>query len=369
MTTQRRTKGDGGISQVGSRWRVTFTVGYQVIDGKRKQIRKTAMCDSKTEAVRKLKAFQKEQDEGRIAVPEESPMAVKELVEKFLEVRDRTVRKSTYRHYEMSMKLNVLPHIGDFLVTDITTDVIDDLVARWIADENMVMSTIRTQRAILKALFQMAVDKGTIPKNPVGKSSSVRVPHKEMKTLSQEEAKRLLGYAKGYSEPIYLLILLALATGMRRGELLGLCWDCVLDDKIRVWRNLIQTKEGPKLDEPKTTAGRRTISVAKEVVEAVRTLQGNGEYVFRWNGWGDGTTFSRAADGFRECLKGVGISGVRFHDLRHTHATQLITQGVDIKTVSKRLGHEDIKTTLDLYAHWLPENDQRAAELMHQWLV
>lgn len=201
----------------------------------------------------------------------------------------------------------------------------------------------------------------------------MRVPHKEMGVLSQEEAKRLLEFAKGHicarGQSMYHLILLALATGMRRGELLGLCWDCVLDDKIRVWRSLLQTKEGPKLDEPKTAAGRRTISVAKDIIEAVRTIQqGDSKFVFRWNGMSDGTAFTAAADGFRECLKGAGITGIRFHDLRHTHATQLISQGVDIKTVSKRLGHENIKITLDLYAHWLPENDQKAAELMSEWI-
>lgn len=367
-TQQRRNKGEGSIVELpNGKVRATITLGYQIVDGKRKQVRKTSVEESRQAAVKKLKAWQKEQDEGKIEVPQ-SPITVKELVDRFLEAKERSVRASTYRHYEMSMRLNVVPFIGDYLVTDVTTDVIDDLVGRWIEKKNMEKVTIKTQRAILKVLFKMAVDKGYIVKNPVADTSRVRVPHKEMKTLSQEEAKRLLGFAKEYSEPMYLLILLALTTGMRRGELLGLCWDCVLDDKIRVWRNLIQTKEGPKLDEPKTTAGRRTISVAKDVVEKLQVMRGDSEYVFRWNGWGDNTTFSRVADAFREVLKRAGISGFRFHDLRHTHATQLISQGVDIKTVSKRLGHEDIKTTLDLYAHWLPENDQRAAELMADWV-
>lgn len=373
---KRRTKGEGSIIELpNGKCRVTLTLGYQMVEGKdgrpkKKQLRKTAVVDSKMAAVKTLKAFEKERDEGKLVPP--TLVSVREMTQKFLEAKKRSVRASTYRLYDMAMREHINPTIGDYMLTDMTPDLVDELVAYWMADKDLnSMATIKTLRTILKGLFAMAEGRGLIQKNPVTKSSTVRVPHKEKRVLTQDEAQRLLEYAKKHGRgPIYRLLLLALATGMRRGELLGLCWDCVLDDKIRVWRNLIQTKEeGFKVDEPKTTAGRRTISVAPWVLEEIRALKNGSDWVFSWEGRDGCASFTTMMTEARRCLSEAGLEGVRFHDLRHTHATQLISEGVDIKSVSKRLGHENIKTTLDLYAHWLPENDQRAAEFMGAWLT
>ena len=173
-----------------------------------------------------------------------------------------------------------------------------------------------------------------------------------------------------------IAVRIGLATGMRRGEILALTWDHIDLDGAMIQVEKSITVYG-EVKDPKSEAGKRALNIDADTVEHLRTWKAfqaseldkicieqtdttpvcrsdKGEYV-------NPTNFSRWWRGFAESS---GFAGLKFHELRHTQASQLIANGVDIKTVQGRLGHASASLTMNQYAHALPENDRKAAELI-----
>lgn len=184
-----------------------------------------------------------------------------------------------------------------------------------------------------------------------------------MQVLTAEQVDRLLEAAKGTY--LYVPILLAVATGMRRGELLALRWaDCDLaGGTISVCRSLEQTKAGLSFKEPKTARSRRVVALPAFAVEALRRhrVEQMEQRLRVGPAWQDYDLVCCREDGtpirpdsitvlYKAILRRAGLPPVRFHDLRHTHATLLLGQGVHPKVVSERLGHSQIAVTMDLYS-------------------
>ena len=223
----------------------------------------------------------------------------------------------------------------------------------------------------------MAVKEGVSGVNPVIKCRSLGGERRTIKVLSPEEIRLLLNTARGIAgrkgkhfTQIYHIVLLALASGMRRGELLALKWDCIDTENatITIKESLSHVKGGLHTDNPKSNASRRTIKIDRQVLDTLEVLKmPNCNLVFHTR---KGTELSpiNVGTSYRKLLDDANLEGFRFHDLRHTHATQLIASGVNIKQVSARLGHKNISITLDLYAHAQPALDQKAAEIMGSFL-
>jgi integrase len=202
-------------------------------------------------------------------------------------------------------------------------------------------------------------------------------PH-EIEVITVEQAQKILRCLRGRS--LYPIIALALATGMRRGELLALRWsDVDLNaGRIQVERSLEQTKAGLRIKEPKTKHGRRGIKVPPSVVTELRThwmqqqqhrlklglgRAGDGDLVFPRR---DGTLRSPNATSteWRQLLAEFKLPAISLHALRHTHASQLIASGMDVLTISRRLGHASPTITLNVYGHLFGNSDDRAAEII-----
>jgi integrase len=191
------------------------------------------------------------------------------------------------------------------------------------------------------------------------------------------EAKALLDRLHG--SPLYLIALLGLTTGMRRGEMLALRWSDIQVDRLRIERGLEQTAIGGlRFKSPKSRASRRTISIPATLVAELRkhrlALQeralalGVGRIAEDALVFGTWDGKPRRPDSLsREWSTNVGI--VSLHALRHTHASQLITAGVDVGSVSRRLGHANPTTTLRTYAHLFSSNDDRAADIVEASLA
>jgi integrase len=169
---------------------------------------------------------------------------------------------------------------------------------------------------------------------------------------------------------MYHIVLIALATGARRGELLALKWDNInfVNNTITIKENLVEVKGGVQIHSPKTKASRRTIAVHPSVLAQLEELRSESDWVFH-TGNGKQLSPSNVSHSYQRLLGEANLPNIRFHDLRHTHATLLIANGHNIKTVSARIGHTDIKITLNLYAHALPEQDREAADKIGAWLV
>jgi integrase len=198
--------------------------------------------------------------------------------------------------------------------------------------------------------------------------------------LSQEEVAALLGAVRGTD--LECPVILALTCGLRRGEILALRWEDVDLERgvLLVRRSLEETKQGLRFKEVKSGRGR---AVALPVVAAEALRRQRMEQAARrmrlghlWHDLGlvvcgpDGRP--RPPNGFtaafRRLVKRVGLEPMRFHDLRHTHASHLLRAGVDLKTVSARLGHSTAVMTLDVYGHVLPGAQEQAAKVVDEIL-
>lgn len=243
----------------------------------------------------------------------------------------------------------------------------------------------RTYFSVLRSALDQAVKWGLLPRNPAQGARPPARSSREVQVWDEEQAGRFLETAR--STRLYALFYTALATGMRLGELLGLTWgDVDLDaGAIQVRRSLatcVDRAGEPHWQEPKTAAGRRRVPIGAEALEVLRQhRRGQLEERLRAGpGWCDyGLVFCNRRGGplfksnvdraLAACCRKAGVPRIRFHDLRHTHATLLLRQGVHPKVVSERLGHASVRITLDTYSHVLPDTQEEAVRAMERALA
>ena len=210
-----------------------------------------------------------------------------------------------------------------------------------------------------------------IPRNPVEDVSRPTVPDREIQTLNDRQVATLLTAIEGTR--LYEPVFLALTTGLRRGEILGLRWgDLDLSrGTVTVQQSLEQTKAGLWFKSPKTRKGRRTVTlpgIAVAVLQEHRRRQAEEHMAL---GLGKPKTVFTDVEGapwppdklsrqFGNLVRKAGIGPTTFHGLQHTHLTNLLREGVHPKVASERAGHSSVATTLDLYSH-AAENLQREA--------
>jgi integrase len=203
----------------------------------------------------------------------------------------------------------------------------------------------------------------------------------EMRTLTPEEAGRLLAAAQG--DHLEAFFVTALTTGLRLGELQALQWRNVDLDRrrLRVTATLAAVEDGkPVLAPPKTSKSRREVYLSEIAADAlhrhrVRQLEGRLLAAQHWqdNDLVFANAFGRALDAnnvrersFKRLLETAGLPPMRFHNLRHAAASLLMAEGVPVKVISEMLGHADITVTLKVYAHLLPTAQEQAAKAMDQ---
>ncbi|WP_246031865.1 tyrosine-type recombinase/integrase [Salibacterium salarium] len=219
-----------------------------------------------------------------------------------------------------------------------------------------------------------------LKENPVANVKSPKVPQGASSTYDNQEVEQLKAALE--HEPLHwkVMILLVITTGMRRGEVLGLEWEHIdleigiIDIKQSLVNQKLATDDIVK--EPKT--GRtRIVSLPEPLIELLKVykkeanknrletaeLWEGGKYFFAFSSWHGKPMYpSSITTWWRRFVKRHGLRHIRFHDLRHTSATILLNQGVHAKVISERLGHADIKTTMNIYSHVLRSADQEAAK-------
>jgi integrase len=232
---------------------------------------------------------------------------------------------------------------------------------------------------VFKGALKDAMRKHLVPMNVCELVSAPREADQEIHPLDEAQANSFLIAARG--ERLEALFILALCTGMRQGELLALKWaDVNLDRGSLLIRASLRALRGGgyAFNPPKTKAGRRTITLTSAMIDALKAhrKRQNEERLFLGEAWTDldlvfpsqiGTPHDArnlANIHFARVLKKAGLPRIRFHDLRHTCATLMLSRGTDAKTVSDLLGHSTIAITLNTYGHVLPNMRERAADIM-----
>jgi integrase len=230
--------------------------------------------------------------------------------------------------------------------------------------------------AVLRRALKQAVKWNLVPRNVCDAVDPPRVPKRTITPLTAEQVRKLLKAAK--YDRFHALYVLAVGSGLRLGELFGLQWQNVdLEAQaITVCHTLLEVKGQLELAEPKTSKSRRRVDLPKTAVDALwkhkKRMLAEGFAAATWvfcNSQGGPlrkTHFHR--NEFKPMLKRAKLPSIRFHDLRHTSATLLLSAGVHPKVVQERLGHSQISITLDTYSHVLPTMQVEAAGKLNRLL-
>jgi integrase len=362
MTAARRGRDEGSIYQrADGRWvgMVSWMAG-----GKRR--RRAVYGDTKREATRKLKIVQRSIADGQTVTND------RETLSAFLArwLRDSaapTIRPSTLISYRSLIRTHVDPAIGSIRLSQLgPADIQRFLNGR----TELGLSPRRVQylHAVLRRALGQALRWGLISRNVATLVDPPRVPRAEVRPLTTDQARDLLQAARGDRlEAIYTV---ALALGLRQGEILGLRWDDVDSEAatVRVQNSLQRLGPGWELVEPKSARSRRTIAMPAIVTTALRAhrtrqLQERVWAGSRWqeHGFVFTSTIGTPLNGstvthrFQVLLEAAGLPRQRFHDLRHACATLLLAQGVSARVVMETLGHSQIALTMNTYSHVAPE--------------
>jgi integrase len=351
-------------------------------DGKRKYF----YAKSQQKVLEKLNAAREEKRRGTLVIAPQQ--TVTQYLAYWLEhtVKD-AVRPRTYERYEAIVRLHIVPVFGKVKLQALTPQHVQTLKSKKLK-EGLSPTTVSAIHEMLHKALDDAIKMGLLARNVCDVVSPPRKEHKEINPLTPDEARKLLKVAKGH--PQEALFVLALATGMRRGELLGLKWQDVnlAEGTLQVRRILgrLPTQMGKDRgdlyieSEPKTKSSRRNIVLAGFALEALRQHRIRQEEVRRLAGdlWEDHdyvfcTSLGKHLDpGYgvlvqlKMLLKKAGLPEIRFHDLRHSAATLLLSNGVHPKVVQEILGHSEISMTMDIYSHTLPTMQRDAMDRLNR---
>ena len=278
--------------------------------------------------------------------PEKPDVNFEDFAKEFIELYSKQHKRS-WKRDEVSLK-SLKPFFKGKMLRDIGLQLVENYKAKRKTDKTprktLVMeATINREIALLKTMFNKALEWGRIETNQIVQVKKFKENHqKDMRVLKDEEVITLIDSANSHLKPI---LIIALNTGMRRGEILGLRWESIDFNK-----GLIYIKDS-KSGKP------REVYMNGIIFEALKELPQNSEYVFYNQDTQNHITDVKKS--FKTACKNAGIKSIRFHDLRHTAATKMVEAGVDLVTVSKILGHSSIMMTMR-YAH-LGEKTMRAA--------
>jgi integrase len=349
---------------------IRYSFGVDPATGKRK-IATATVRGSRKEAERELRRLLHAVDTSEHVDP--SRVTVREWLTTWLDAVRAEVAPKTHERYGEIVAHFLAPALGNLQLGKLAPvhiqQAYNTLATSGRRDGKEGGLSPRTRRhihRILSSALTRAVEHQLVSRNPCDafRRRLPKVERHEMATLTAEQAQRLLAAVR--HTRVYWPVLIALATGMRRGEILALRWRNVDLDRgsIRVVESLEQTKTGLRAKAPKSEKARAITLPAFAIDELRRLKREQGEELFRLGVPQAGDTLLCArADGepmqprslTHEFTRLVGrlkdIPRVRFHDLRHSHATQLLLAGVHPKVAQERLGHSTISVTLDLYSH------------------
>jgi integrase len=340
------------------RWAGSISLGYA--HGTRQ--RKTYYGRTRQAVALALSKALREHQQG-LPVGVDDRLTLAEFLMQWLASTRASLRPNTYVRYEQLLRRHVLPSLGKRPLSKVTPQELQAVLNGKVAD-GLSPRTIGHIRAVLRASLTQAMRWGVVGRNIAALVDVPRIPTHELRTLTPEQARRLLGETA--SDRAGALYAVALSTGARQGELLGLHWsDVDLEESIIHIRSALQRVGGRlTLVEPKTVRSRRSVPLPRLAVEALRThrVRQMEERLRTGLAWHeDGFVFTTAMGTpleatnvtreFQRALTRAGLPRQRFHDLRHACASFLLVQGVHPRVVMETLGHSQIATTLDIYSH------------------
>jgi integrase len=377
--SKKRGNGEGSIHRrKGGGWCAQYTV--YTANGRK---RKTLYGKTRQEVAAKLTMGLSDREDGVIFDAEN--LTIGEYLDRWLKDSvEGNVGPRTLSNYQLQVRHHLRPALGQIKLKALSPAHIQGLY-RSKLDAGLAPSSVRYIHAVLHRALKQALRWGLVPRNASESVDLPRLGKEEVEVLLPDEVRAFLDAAR--EDRLEALYVVAVTVGLRRGELLGLRWtDLELDGepKLRVGRQLQRMRDGSgrRFVAPKGGKG-RTIRLPARTVEALKahracqaearlkagSLYQDGGLVFASE---IGTPLEPSnidRRSFKPLLEKAGLPDIRFHDLRHTCATVLLSQGVNPKFVQELLGHADIKLTLGTYSHFLPSMGDQTANAMESALA
>ena len=373
---KKRANGEGSIrKRKDGRWEGRYTAGHDPATGK--TIYKNVLGKTQAEVKEKLKRAI--EDSAKLDMSKVGQYTVGQWMDVWFENYAKIkVRPSSHQTYRGYIENHIKPNIGSIPLNKLTSLELQKFYKKLLGNgrverieskkqpKGLSAKTVRNINQIISSALNLAIEQKLLLTNPADACALPKLEHREMKTLPVEQLASFLREAK--ESGVFEMYYIELATGLRRGELLGLKWsDIDLEHgSLRVQRQIVRI-DGEIVEAPlKTKNAYRTLPLSTDAVDVLKEQKkkcGNSPYVFP-SPTGGPISPDSVLHMLHRVLKRAGLPKVRFHDLRHTFATLALQNGVDIKTVSGMLGHFSAGFTLDTYAHVTTSAQKEAANTM-----
>ncbi|MFC4596869.1 tyrosine-type recombinase/integrase [Cohnella hongkongensis] len=341
-------------------------------NGKRRQIKRRGFRTEK-EAMKEMRRLLQQVDDNTY-VKDSKLKYIEFLDGEWIESKALKLRDATLKTYKLNIKKHIKPYFLNQEIGKITTQMIEKFYVHLSKSSGLSERSIQDIHKIVKSSFKTAVKRKYISYSPAAEAEAPKVPRKEMTVWNLDETVRFL--KKCAKNDLHIAFLLALTTGMRQSEILGLRWKDV--DTKRGILHVRQTlsHDGKQLYmDTKTKSSTRTISLVEKTLEELKEHRKKIDELKQSAGdeYQDndlvvctklGTPINprNLLRTFYILMKKADVPKIRFHDLRHTVATLMLSQNVNPKVVKEILGHSDIRVTLDTYSHVLPSVHKETAK-------
>jgi integrase len=367
---RKRAHGEGNIYQLHSgKWHVQLS-----IQGRR--ISHTAR--TRNEIITWIRKTNEQIEQG--LTYQAAKITIGEYLKNWIASEEGSIRPTTHKYYQAVCENRLIPRFGSVPIKDLTADHIQFAYDNW-KREGVSTHVINKAHSILHHALQRAEKTGLIIRNVANFVRPPKAPQKEMKCWSELEANQFLTTAK--SDRLYALFYLALVTGMRQMELLGLQWKDLDRARgiIHVRRQLLRS--GGKFTELKTRAAKRSIELGSGTLELLQEhYQGQiQERNIAGDRWQENDLIFTSTIGtplnfknmierhYKPILKSANVPEIRFHDLRHTAASLMLSKGISIFIVSKIIGHARPSITSDIYGHLIPGAMSGIGDMMDEMIT
>ena len=381
----------GNIEKRGENsYRLRVSGGYTG-DGKRITYKKTIQAKNKTEAQKELALFISEIETGQALSAKK--MRLRDYAEFWINnYAIPNLSPKTYERYKSMLKARILPYLGNMYLDKIQPmqlmylyqELSECTYIRKNETHKLSSKTILEHHRLLHSMLQQAVYWQMIPYNPASRVRPPKARKPNINFYDDVQTIALIKALEGEELKFRVIILLTIFTGLRRGEVLGLEWqDIDFKNSSVTVRQASQyvSSIGIYTKDPKTETSNRIISIPESITKLLKEYQRKQlkNRLLLGDKWIETNRLFVQSNGapmhpdtitkwFRQFLEDKNLPHITFHGLRHTHATLLISQGLDVRTVSNRLGHAQTSTTLNIYAHAFAKMDREASEKLDNLL-
>lgn len=360
----------GHVRKRGNKW--SFVVELPRINGKRTQ-KWYSGYDTKKQAEKELAKIVNEINKGTLVIPDDSTL--EEYLNGWFDSRRDNLSPTTISGYKTIIEKHLIPDLGQIKLSELKPLTIQ----RYYSRKDLAERTLLHHHRLLRKALEDARKWEMIYRNPCDLVNAPKPKKYKARVLDPDEIKEFLGKLEKTS--MYIPIALLLALGLRRGELLALKWTDIdyINKTLSVERNLVLNSDYEiVIKSPKNESSIRTLPLSDRSINLFKKKSiENKELKLYSDEWTDSDfifvepngekmnpqNFSRR---FKYYVKKFGINDIRLHDLRHTNATIMLSSGVSAKVASKRLGHSNISTTMDIYSHVLEELNLEATEKLEE---